>query len=88
MVIHIIASEVEKWLLKLDRNIEVEKLLWKFHRSIEVGMVRVDIQKPAWARAKRQGRPIRKNFDTRQTWEIKIVTLCDSADSFELACYV
>ena len=35
--------------------------------SIEVGIVRVDIQKPVWARAKRQGREMRKNFDTRET---------------------
>ena len=33
-------------------------------------MVRVDIQKPAWERTKRQGSPMRKNFDTRQTWKI------------------
>ena len=35
--------------------------------SIEVGIVRVDIQKPVWARTKRQGREMRKNFDTRET---------------------
>ena len=28
-------------------------------------MVRVEIQKAAWARTKRQGSPMRKNFDTR-----------------------
>ena len=35
--------------------------------SIEVGIVRVDIQKPVWVRTKRQGREMRKNFDTRET---------------------
>ena len=40
-------------------------------------MVRVDIQKPAWERTKRPGSPMRKNFDTRQTWKKQDYSMCD-----------